>query len=320
MTALPRTPLSGEDIRHLIEHVNQDHTQDLLCCLRAFTPSGEPMGATLTAVYADGVEMTAHSPGRTTRHFLPFPDAAGPEAALRALVAEARRKLGVKPSQRQATWTVRANEPWAVAYRRLTLDLGTDHWETWRPGDCARFMVTAAEGRPYTLRRLTGQQAVIDVFTHDVTAGSIWASQLQPGDDVRVEGEWHEQFPDLTAGAVLLMGDETSLPTLAGLLERGGFTSPVTVLVELSDLHLAAYLADVPARDQVQVTWVRRDGPAGEASARALRQLRVTPAAVWGASSVSGARLLKRELAERYPEAEVRMKAYWRDPGHSPDA
>lgn len=319
MTTCLRTPLAGEDIRHLIEHVNQDHTQDLLYCLQAFTPSDQPTGATLTALYADGADVTAHAPGRATTHFLAFPDAASPQDALRALASEARKKLGVDAPKRQATWTVHANEPWAGAYRRLTLNLGTDRWETWQPGDCARFMFTADEGRPYTLRRLTGQRAVIDVFTHDATAGSVWASRLQPGDEVQVEGEWHEQFPDFTAGEVVLFGDETSLPTLAGLLDRGGFTSSVTVLVELTDLQLATYLDDVPAREQVQVTWVRREGPPGEASARALRQLGVTPAAVWGVSSVSGARLLKRELKAEYPEAEVRVKAYWRDPERHAD-
>ena len=60
----------------------------------------------------------------------------------------------------------------------------------------------------------------IDIYTHDDTPGSQWATQLAIGDIIWSRSEAKDKHPHLASGQALLVADETAYPALAGILEH----------------------------------------------------------------------------------------------------
>ncbi len=91
----------------------------------------------------------------------------------------------------------------------------------------------------YTLRKAwqtsDGVQAWVDVFLHGDTSGGNWARALQVGDTVISKREFPEKVEHLREGQALLIADETSLPTVARLLELWDNPQPPLVLCVTQD-------------------------------------------------------------------------------------
>lgn len=85
----------------------------------------------------------------------------------------------------------------------------------------------------YTLRKAwqtnDGIQVWVDVFLHGDTSGGNWAQSLKAGDTVISNREFPEKIEHLQKGQALLIADETSLPTVARLLEL--WDNPIAPLV-----------------------------------------------------------------------------------------
>ncbi|MGP4717270.1 SIP domain-containing protein [Psychrobacter sp. T6-6] len=93
----------------------------------------------------------------------------------------------------------------------------------------------------YTLRKAwqtsTDMQALVDVFLHGDTPGGSWAQSLQSGDTVVTKREFPEKTEHLRDGQALLIADETSMPTVARLLEL--WKNPKPPLVVCVTQHIA---------------------------------------------------------------------------------
>lgn len=313
MTTLPRTPIDSGDAQEIMEHVNEGHVPELLLCARAFTPVSQPSHAQISAVYAEGVQLEVTDATGNTSHFVAYRVDAHPHAALQATVVAAQQKLGVKSEARVAHWKVLENRILTPHFRRLVLDLGDDTRTDWQPGYSCRFDVPGQQhGRPYTLRRIAGNQTEVDVYCHHNTLGSQWAEGLQVGDPVTIRGGRREGLPDFSTGTALLLGDETALPTIAALLEGWADEFPVRVLLEVGDEAEQRYLDDVRLPPQCHVSWLPRVGESGTSIGKVLDSLETPPAVVWGALEVDSAKSLRKQLQAEYPQAEVRITGYWR--------
>ncbi|MGP9688926.1 siderophore-interacting protein [Psychrobacter sp. AOP22-C1-C5] len=89
--------------------------------------------------------------------------------------------------------------------------------------------------RYYSLRKAwrdsdsASVHAWIDVYIHGDTPGGNWARSLGTGAQIKSVREYPEKLDHLTDGQCLLICDETSLPTVANLLEN--WQNPLSPLV-----------------------------------------------------------------------------------------
>ena len=297
-----RQPLTGDEIYATITHLNDDHAEALLYCVRAFTPQWKAERAELRQLFSGGFEVDCAG----QRFFVPFVGEGTLEEQVQATFLEAMKRLGVWPPRRVAHWQLEKNERVGAHFRRLTLALNGDDRSDWRPGDSCRFDV--AEGqtpRPYTLRRVDAGRVLVDIYSHESSPGSRWARELRPGETVTARGERHELFPDFAAGETWLLGDETALPTIAALLETWPHHFPLHVLLQVRDAGDRAYLDEVPLPPEARLTWVDHLQDAAGWPGTA-------PAAVWAAAEVGASLALKKTLKARFPAADVNTIGYWR--------
>ena len=102
--------------------------------------------------------------------------------------------------------------------------------------------------RYYTLRKALRDpislsvKAWIDVYIHGDTAGGNWARTLDCGMQIKTVREYPEKTEHLTTGQCLLICDETSLPTVANLLENWQNPLPPIVIAMINDPKDISYL------------------------------------------------------------------------------
>lgn len=101
----------------------------------------------------------------------------------------------------------------------------------------------------YTLRKSwqtsDSVQAWVDVFLHGDTSGGNWARSLQTGDTVISKREFPEKVEHLREGQALLIADETSMPTVARLLDLWDNPQPPLVLCVTQDAADQTYFNTV---------------------------------------------------------------------------
>lgn len=123
--------------------------------------------------------------------------------------------------------------------------------------------------RTYTVRALTGEgsdrRLVVDIAVHTdgtLGPGTRWALDAAPGDGVVIVAprRGHAfggiEFDAADAGHVLLVGDETAVPAVAGILE----SLPATARGEVY-LEVPGEADRLPLRhpEGVTITWIPRD-------------------------------------------------------------
>lgn len=102
--------------------------------------------------------------------------------------------------------------------------------------------------RYYTLRKVwqdssnSSVQAWIDVYIHGDTAGGNWARALDCGVQIKTVREYPEKTEHLSEGQCFLICDETSLPTMANLLENWQNPLPPLVIAITNDPEDSSYL------------------------------------------------------------------------------
>lgn len=102
--------------------------------------------------------------------------------------------------------------------------------------------------RYYTLRKAwrdpisSSVQAWIDVYIHGDTPGSNWARSLSCGMPIKTVRDYPEKIEHLFEGQCLLICDETSLPTIANLLENWQNPLPPLVIAITEDPKDISYL------------------------------------------------------------------------------
>ena len=188
-------------------------------------------------------------------------------------------------------------------------DLGPDLFDADGAGtDTAFSRLRSLAGHPdaphvrtYTVRRIdaAGTALDVDVVAHGTTSPSArWLATVRPGDHMTILGpdeaspgrlagiEWHPG----NASSILMAGDETALPAIAGIVEQGGIPdgADVRIVVEAPDVR---DLDDLVAPDSWTVRRIARpEGtPPGSLLGDAVRELLADePGFLGGATAESG--------------------------------
>lgn len=198
-----------------------------------------------------------------------------------------------------------------------------------------RYLAIAKTERP-VLRNYTvagfrpsgehGPELDVDFVLHgsaaEGTAGpaATWAETCEPGDPVAIldEGILFTPAADL-AGPFALVGDETALPAIAGILASLPFGATGTAMIEVPD---PGDVRDLAAPVGVEVRWIVRIDPHATPGATvrdaATAGAPETPAYAW----VAGEQSLVAAMRRHWVRAGVDKRAisftgYWRAPrGH----
>ncbi len=188
-----------------------------------------------------------------------------------------------------------------------------------------RTMDPAVRGvmRSYTVReqRCDPQELDVDFAVHGGTGpASRWAQRARPGDRVTVLGPVVEDNggvdfrPPPGTDWVLVTGDETALPAIAGILDWLPPGTRAKVWIEVSH---PADLRDLPTAASADIVWLVRDGArADDPLLAAVRDAELPDGApyAWIAGEAGSVRALRRHLVgERgFDRGAVKFTGYWR--------
>lgn len=189
--------------------------------------------------------------------------------------------------------------------------------------------------RYYTLRKAwqdaeTQQiQGWVDIYIHGDTSGGNWARAVQAGTQLKSVRDYPERIAHLNDGQCLLLCDETSMPTVANLLEN--WQNPIAPIVivmtndgaELSylqEIELSQTLAEINSFKQDNIVHILNtpsiDLPDAIISAidTRLEDGSILIEKVWGALSAADAKILRRQLKTKFDlsRQDMVMKVYWR--------
>ncbi|WP_430333857.1 siderophore-interacting protein [Rhodococcus sp. ACT016] len=193
----------------------------------------------------------------------------------------------------------------------------------------AQFKLIPKDARPvlrnYTVREFRpaggvfgdGPELDIDFASHgDLGPASAWADACAPGDPLGLldEGLIYNPTPD--ARWHLLVGDESALPAIVGILRSVDSALPVRAYIEIAH---ADDRQDVPVSDKVEVHWLVREDAAARPGALALSTVIAAdfpagPFYTFVAGESDLATGVRRHLvADRHvPKSDIAFTGYWR--------
>lgn len=279
------TSLDFPELASAITHINEEHYDELLGFLTAFTTLTleDLADATvqLTDIYAEAIALQIQTKGtkKTSAQahdqtfFIPFITPITQFSDLNTqyilLKQKADKKLG-KKTIKLTNQTFVVQDSYKVSQNMLRLELtGLANAANKNPipvdeaGYAYLFDLahnaTATQSTDdapparahcyYTLRKAwqtsDGVRAWVDVFLHGDTPGGNWASSLRAGDTVMSKREFPEKIAHLQSGQALLIADETSIPTVARLLELWDNPMPPLVLCVTQDAADQAYFDEI---------------------------------------------------------------------------
>ncbi|MGE6572471.1 siderophore-interacting protein [Psychrobacter namhaensis] len=189
--------------------------------------------------------------------------------------------------------------------------------------------------RYYTLRKAWQDsdsgavQAWIDVYVHGDTPGGNWARSLTRDMQIKSVREYPEKTEHLTEGQCLLICDETSLPTVANLLENWQNPLPPLVITITNDPEDVSYLHTLKLSDQLRqdacflqnnllhIVNAPKTGLAAQIVTLLQTQLTTMPRKidkVWGALEATDIKSLRPKLKATLglSRQDMVIKVYWR--------
>ncbi|UNN00035.1 siderophore-interacting protein [Rhodococcus opacus] len=211
-----------------------------------------------------------------------------------------------------------------------TLRLPTSASNLWY----AQYKLMSKDTRPvvrnYTIReiRLAGSgtfgdstEIDIDFASHgDLGPASAWANSAAAGDEVAIldEGLIYNPTPD--AEWQLLVGDESALPAIVGILRSAPRDLRAEVFVEIPDVEDAQ---EASVGDGVNVHWLVREDADARPGVLALdtvkqAELPTGPSYTFVAGESELTTALRRHLVNerRIPKSDISFTGYWRH-GHA---
>lgn len=363
----PYTPLNFPELASAIAHINEEHHDELLGFLTAFTTlSSEDMDKTtiqLVAIYAEAIALRIQladvkktSTQTSDQTFFisftaPITQFSDLNTQYILLKQKADKKLG-KKTIKLTSQTFVVQDSYKVSQNMLRLELTGPIMNTSDknaiPVDEAgyaylfdlahNFTSTKSDDTTltrahcyYTLRKAwqtsDGVRAWVDVFLHGDTPGGDWARALQVGDTVMSKREFPEKTAHLQDGQALLIADETSMPTVARLLELWENPIPPLVVCVTQEAADQAYFNEIEmmARTNTAFTLlpiVTGQVNSGEALATLIddvldKYLTKHPLhvdKVWGAMEAGTAKALRGLIQQRLglERSDSVIKVYWR--------
>lgn len=188
--------------------------------------------------------------------------------------------------------------------------------------------------RYYSLRKAwqdadsSSVKAWIDVYIHGDTSGGNWARSLGTGAQIKSVREYPEKLDHLTNGQCLLICDETSLPTVANLLENWQNPLPPLVIAITNDPKDISYLHDITLSEQLRHDEGFKNNllhivnaPATSLTEQIVTtlntRLTTTPIKidkVWGALEAADIKSLRPQLksALELSRQDMTIQVYWR--------
>lgn len=183
--------------------------------------------------------------------------------------------------------------------------------------------IGVVEKRYYTLRQLQSNTdpyaGEVDIYIHEDSAGSIWATSLQAGDTVYVDYDYEETIKNMTIGQPLFICDETSMPSVAALLERWQLdTVPIVIQITNEDAE-RAYFDEIvlPAtlKDKLTIHHINTSDTDNTAQSviDIIEQQKVAINCAWGAIGKADYRPIKKYLKQTHGLTGKlnRVRAYW---------
>ena len=173
-------------------------------------------------------------------------------------------------------------------------------------------------GRAYTIRRHDARAGTMEldfVLHGDNGVASSWAGQAKPGEMLELAGprEGYEVDPSRTNH--LLIGDSTSLPAIACILERLPAEVTPVVVIEVADAEEGMLLPRHPRSEaHILVSGDRLPGTTG-ALEKTVRTLRLPGAPqVWLAGEAGMMRSIYAHLRDQrqIEPAAIDASGYWR--------
>ncbi len=161
-----------------------------------------------------------------------------------------------------------------------------------------------------------GAELDVDFVLHgDAGPASAWASRAQPGDEVAIVGPRSSKLPPRGIERLVLVADETALPSASRWLRAMGGDVAVTAFFDVADEAVADYLEDDLRRLASAIEWLPRTDGTGlvEEELRSLGPLdERTFVSMAGEAGglVPLRRYLRRELG--LPADQVAVTGYWR--------
>lgn len=189
--------------------------------------------------------------------------------------------------------------------------------------------------RYYTLRKAWKDAAShevsgwVDAYIHGDTPGGNWARAAQVGTQIKSVRDYPEKIAHLKSGQCLLICDETSLPTIANLLESWQNPIAPIVIAVTNDAEDISYLRDLELSQVLaQSDNFKQDNILHIINKPALKLPDAILAAVdmrlegafidiekiWGALRSSDAKQLRYQLKAKFglSRHDMIMKVYWR--------
>lgn len=179
--------------------------------------------------------------------------------------------------------------------------------------------------RTYTPRHFDAARGelTIDFVLHGEGPASLWAAQAQVGQPMVIAGPGRNYALDPQARWLLLAGDESAIPAIAGILEVLPDSLATQVLIEVNDA--ADEFAIAPPRANLSIRWLHRAHPITAHAANAPAGVELTAAvaafrqpsgtgAVYVACEAEAMRRIRRQLLlERaLPREWLTTRGYWK--------
>lgn len=202
-------------------------------------------------------------------------------------------------------------------YRRIVLTgEGLSDFNSVSPSDHIKLMIEV-DGEPirrdYTPRTWAEGDLTLEFALHADGPLTTWARNAAPGSTVTVLGPRGSVVVKPVFDAVVLVGDDTFLPTAGRALSEFSDQLPMTVIVEVDS---AAEEIALPSGDNITVIWAHRgDRLPGEALVEALAGAELPEGEVlyYAGGEATAMRDVRRALLARGVNREnLKLSGHWK--------
>lgn len=185
------------------------------------------------------------------------------------------------------------------------------------------------EGRYYTLRQVYKPNIAkednaligeVDIYIHEGSPGSEWAKSLKTGDMIYADNDYEETIKIMTIGQPLFICDETSMPSVAAMLERWQHEVVPIVITITNDKADFDYMEQITLSAGLQdklgihyINTVDTDNLA-QAVIELIKAQDKKIDCAWGAIGKADFKPIKAYLREEHGlKGKInRIRAYWR--------